>query len=109
MLFFALLSAAAGADPALVARADESNERYVQCLFSVSRDAQGKAISESEFSSLLAGSCETERAQLHEAFVAVRMQRGSTPAQSEAEWTSLEAQGRASVERAYRIGRAVSQ
>jgi len=109
MSLLALLAAASAADPALVARADELNARYVECMFAVSRHAREQAIDEARFPALLAASCETERLQLHEVFIAVRVQRGSSPAQAEAEWEAVEAQGRASVERAYRIGSQLPQ
>jgi len=109
MLLIAFLSAATGTDPALIAKADELNARCVDCLFAVSRDAQAQAIEEGQFPALLATSCEAERRRLHEVFVAVRIQRGSTPTQAEAEWANLETEGRASVERAFRIGHTPSQ
>lgn len=97
------------AEPALVARADELNERYTQCLFTVSREAGDRAIPEDRFPALLAGSCEHERAQMHQVFIAVQVQRGTSQTQAEAAWQRVETEGRASVERAYRIGRRLSQ
>ncbi|MBV1918801.1 MAG: hypothetical protein KUG65_12185 [Sphingomonadaceae bacterium] len=104
MLAIALLSAI-GTAPALVARADELNARYVNCLFAMARDAKARSVEESEFPVLLAESCVPERALLREAAIAVQRQRGSTRNAAQAEWSRVEAQGRASVERAYRIAR----
>ena len=104
-----LAGGAIAADPALVARADELNERYTQCLFAVSRDAQERAIPEDRFPALLAASCEGERDQMHQVFVAVQVQRGNPQAKAEAAWQRVESEGRAGVERAYRIGRRLSQ
>lgn len=101
----AFLVSVAGADPALVAKGDELNLHYVECLFSVSRAAQQQSVDESSFSKLLRGSCEQERSQLRHVLLAVMIQRGASPAQAEAEWMRVEAQGLASVERAYRVVR----
>lgn len=108
-ILIAWLASAAGPDAALVARADELNQRYVECLFAVSREAQAQGVAEGRFSTLLASSCGTERARMHRVLVKVLVQRGSTQEQAEAQWSRLEEQGRASVERAYRLGRSLSQ
>lgn len=96
-------------DPALVAWADELNDRYTQCLFAVSRDAKERAVPEDRFPALLAASCESERVQLHQVFIAVQVQRGSSQAQAEADWRRIEAEGRVSVEHAYQVARSLSQ
>jgi hypothetical protein len=105
MIMAALLASAGAADPALVARGDELNQLYVECMFALSREARQKGLEEDAFASLLARSCSQERKELRQVMVTLQMQRGVPSAQAEAEWARLEAQGRASVERAYGIGR----
>ncbi len=87
------------ASAALVAQADEANFAYVDCMFTVAREAPPDMVS-SALEQLLIQSCATERENLHALLVEVRVQNGDSRSQAEATWRQLEADGMASVLRA---------
>ena len=101
MVFPVFLAAALSVDQARLDEGDRLNEAYVGCLFAVARSARSREVPKTEFSTLLAKSCQAEREKLHASLVAILEQRGNSSAAAEAQWTQLEAQGRAAVERAY--------
>ena len=98
---FILLIAASAVDPALVARADQMNLDFTQCLFATARTASEQGNSSERFSVMLARSCPAERDRLHLVTVEILRQQGNSKQEAEQEWSRLEAQARASVERAY--------
>lgn len=98
---FILLIAASAVDPALVARADQMNLDFVQCLFATARTAREQGNSSEQFSVTLTRSCPAERDRLHLVTVEILRQQGHSKEEAEQEWSRLEVQARASVERAY--------
>ena len=94
-----------GVSAALLAQADDANQNYVECMFSVARNAPAD-MPEGPLSDLLHRSCQRERSGLHAVTVQIRTQRGSSPSQAEAEWRQLEQNTVASIVRAhYQAGR----
>lgn len=96
-----LLLAAASVDPSLVERADQLNLEYTQCLFETARSSREQGLSSGDLPSRLATSCNAERQQLRRVTIQILMLRGFAPDQAEAQWSRIEAQGRASIVRAY--------
>ena len=89
-----LLIAAAGA--ALVAQADQANERYVSCMFAVARE-QPRGLSADELVAVLRSACVQEREASHVSTIAVQRQRGTTPPEAEAAWNTLVEQAIANI------------
>ena len=89
-----ILIAAAAA--ALVAQADQANERYVSCMFAVARE-QPRDQSADELMAILRSACAPEREALHVSAIAVQRQRGVSAAEAETEWSALVEQGIANI------------
>lgn len=89
-----ILIAAAAA--ALVAQADQANERYVSCLFAAARE-QPRELPADDLEAVLRGACAEEREALHVSAVAVQRQRGVGPAEAEAQWAAHVEQGIANI------------
>jgi hypothetical protein len=84
------------ASAVLVAQADEANLAYVDCMFTVAREAPF-AMEDNVLEAEIVRSCASERDHLHDLLVEVRVQNGDSREQAEARWRQLEADGLDSV------------
>lgn len=86
---------------ALVEEGDRRNLAYTECLFSEVRTAREAAVPVETMLARLERKCSAEREALKQALIAVRQERGDTPAQALASWNRVHANSIEAIRKAY--------
>ena len=82
MIAVAIVLAAQGVPQSMLAAADEANAAFVQCLFAVSRAANGARLGADEFERKLGSSCLAEEAAVVRTGIIVLRRRGVSDPES---------------------------